>query len=254
MCPPPVDLDRRGRITPDARNTLTVTDAIDRWLTEKEAEGLRATSLHNLTVSLRVHVGPRTLGRMRAIDVRAGHIVALYRDLRDHGLAVGHGKAGRCRTSGVTCRNFPAWAPDRHRGLSGKSRLHVHGALRGLFAWLIEEGVIVVNPCEERRVRKNLPERVKDDYQVTQDDYWSSAAARAFIDTCRSAHDPPHGTLGGRPRDRSPQGRTRWAHVALRRPGRRGHPCPAVHDGGARAGRDDRGEGQGGGQDTRGPP
>lgn len=66
----------------------------------------------------------------------------------------------------------------------------VHGALRGLFAWLIEEGVIVVNPCEERRVRKNLPERVKDDYRVTEDDYWSSAAARAFIDTCRSARDP----------------------------------------------------------------
>lgn len=116
--------------------------------------------------------------------------MTLYRDLRDHGLAVGHGSEGRCRTAGVTCRKFAECSPAQHRGLSGKSRLHVHGALRGLFAWLIEEGVIALNPCDERKVRKNLPERVKDDYRVTEEDYWTTDEARTFLASCRAVSDP----------------------------------------------------------------
>lgn len=182
--------EMRGRITPDARNTITVTEAIDRWLIEKEAEGLRPASLASLANSLKGHVAPRSIGSMRVVEVRGEHIVTLYREIRDHGHWVAHGSAGRCRTAGVTCKGFPGCSPEKHASLGAKSRLHIHGALRGLFGWLVDEGVVTVNPCEEKRVRKNLPERVREDHRITNDDYWDSEQARAFLEACREHGDP----------------------------------------------------------------
>lgn len=182
--------EQRGRITPDARSTVTVSEAIDKWLDEKAKDELRPTYLDNLTVSLRTHVAPRSIGRMRVIDVRAEHVVALYRDVRDHGLAVGHGPEGRCRTAGVTCNGFKECSPAHHRGLSAKSRLHVHGALRGMFAWLIEENVIALNPCVGEKVKRSLPERASEGHRVTEEDYWTPDEARAFLTSCRTTNDP----------------------------------------------------------------
>ena len=127
------------------------------------------------------------VGGLRVTEVTPQTIEGLYLDLAQHGK-----RAGACRTSGVTCRAHGC-SPERHDGLAPKSLRHVHGALRGVLARVVEDGHLPRNPAEADRARGALPRAGAGTQRVRADAFWSDVEARRFL--AATAGDHPAGAL-----------------------------------------------------------
>ena len=170
---------------PVQRTTETVAEAVESFLTAKRAARKQATTLDLWANVLRVHVVPR-LGHVRTSSVSVEQVERLYASLALHGKAVRHGKAGTCRTSGVTCSAFAGCSPERHAGLSPTMLRHVHTTFRAVLRRSLGERASL--PTDATRARDALP--AQESQRVNPDDYWNDAQARAFI---TATADDKHG-------------------------------------------------------------
>lgn len=182
----------KGRVAVSARAVPTVAEAAAAWLAERSAD-VRATTLDNWRVNLAVHVVPR-IGGLRLTEVKPETVARLYREVTAHGKAVrlGMGEdahARVCRTAGVTCKALGC-SPEAHDGLAPKSVGHVHNALRALLAQAVEDGVLILNPADDKRARRAVPERVSEEHRVSEVDYWTTEETRAFLTASEGKADP----------------------------------------------------------------
>ncbi len=136
----------------------------------------QATTLELWSSVLRVHVVPR-IGSMRCSSVTAEQVEQHYAELSLRGKAVHHGKAGTCRTAGVTCSAFDGCGPEQHQGLSPAMVRHVHTALRAVLRRSL--GYRAALPTDASRAREALPGQGTS--RVDPEDYWTDDQAKAFL-------------------------------------------------------------------------
>ena len=77
--------DRDGGLTFDA-GTLTVTEYLDRWLTDAVQDTVRQRTYERYEQIARVHIKP-ALGRLKLKSLTTTHVRGLYREKLDAGLA-----------------------------------------------------------------------------------------------------------------------------------------------------------------------
>ncbi|TVR25377.1 MAG: site-specific integrase [Nitriliruptor sp.] len=141
---------------------------------------LKPTALDNYRTSVEVHIIPR-LGGVALSDLTAEQVDGLYRELERHGK-----RAGRCRTSGVTCK-ANGCAPDRHHGLAPKSVRHVHTALRKALQDAVGRGYLgrnvadLANPPTQRSARGRR----------ARDKSWNLEQLRTFLEATQGARLGP---------------------------------------------------------------
>lgn len=223
----------RGVLAPAAREVPTVGQAATAWLEERSAD-VRPTTLDNWRVALMVHVVPR-IGGVKVTAVKPETVARVLREVSQQGKAVRLGKGADgetiiCRTAGVTCRGLGC-SPERHEGLAEKSTQHVAAALRALLQQAVEDGIIAKNPADEKRAKRAVPERINQQHQVSEADYWREQEAQAFLAHRRTAGDRHLAlwelALATGLRKGELAGLT-WQHVDLDRVDSDGNPDPEV--------------------------
>jgi integrase len=150
---------RAGTHAPSKATTLAELVETD-FATQQKLGTMRATTAEGYLVLFNRDVRP-TLGNLRAQDLRAHHLNALYANLLDGGRRQAAGRRGE--------------------GLSPTTVHLVHSMLSGVFNRAVKSGAVAVNPC----ARAAPPSA-----QIPEAATWSLAELQAFLASDELAADP----------------------------------------------------------------